>query len=40
MAKDRLNTNASASLAGWDLQINAAIVLFVLNLKEAKPIRI
>ena len=38
--KESTNTNASASLAGWDFQINAAIVLFMLNLKETKAIRV
>lgn len=36
----RTNTNASASLLGWDFQINAAIVLFMLNLKAAKSVRV
>lgn len=36
----KTSTNASASLAGWDFQINAAIVLLMLNLKEAKAVKL
>lgn len=40
MIKKKTSTNASASLAGWDFQINAAIVLLMLNLKEAKAVKV
>ena len=36
----KTSSNASASLAGWDFQINAAIVLLMLNLKEAKAVKV
>lgn len=40
MIKKKTSTNASASIAGWDFQINAAIVLLMLNLKEAKAVKV
>ncbi|MCL2033487.1 MAG: hypothetical protein FWG94_02020 [Oscillospiraceae bacterium] len=34
------NTNASPIIFGWDFQINAAIILFLENIKEVKSIRV
>ena len=36
----KTSTNASASLAGWDFQINAAILHFLDNLKNVKAVRV
>ena len=34
------NRNASASAFGWDFQANAALVLMLENIKNAKSVRV
>lgn len=40
MGAEAVNRNASPSARGWDFQANAAVVLFIRNIREAKEIRV
>lgn len=40
MVNGTVNRNASASAFGWEFQTNAAIVLFIRNIEEARSLRV